>query len=160
MPIILGGVVRQISFFQEVSQYTPQVAGTITGNFDKVTVSELVPQVLPIVRAERQKQRAEALDALDTAMNEGKVVSTIEEVWRLANEGRGQLPLVEKGYHVPAVVAENGGLKVVDEPGGTDVMDDAVDEIIEAVLAKGGEVMLMEDGALPDHRSIALTLRY
>jgi hypothetical protein len=49
---------------------------------------------------------------------------------------------------------------VVAEPGGTKVMDDAVDEIIEAVLAKGGEVMIVDDNALPDHNQIALTLRY
>lgn len=160
LPLILGGVIRQISFFQEVSQYASQVAGTITGNFDKATVAELVPEVWPFVQEVRGKQRAAALAALDAAMGEGKVVSAIEEVWRLANDGRGKLLLVEKGYHVPAVVDDKGGLQVVAEPGGTEVMDDAVDEIIEAVLAKGGEVMLLEDGTLPDHRHIALTLRY
>jgi hypothetical protein len=159
-PLILGGVIRQISFFQEVSEYTSQVAGTISGNFDKATVSEMVPEVWPFVQEVRDRQRADALAALDAAMGEGKVVSAIEEVWRLANEGRGKLLLVEKGYHVPAVVDERGGLQVVEAKGGTDVMDDAVDEIIEAVLAKGGEVMLMDDDALPDHRHIALTLRY
>ena len=66
---------------------------------------------------------------------------------------------MEKGYHVPAVVDEKGGLQVVTEPGGTKV-DDAVDEIIEAVLAKGGEVMIVDDNALSDHNHIALTLRY
>ncbi|MFZ4676653.1 MAG: hypothetical protein ACOYM4_13345, partial [Nodosilinea sp.] len=104
--------------------------------------------------------RTDALAALDTAQGEGKVVSAIEEVWRLAQDGRGKLLLVEKGYHVPAVVDEQGGLQVVAEPGGTEVMDDAVDEIIEAVLAKGGEVMIVDNDALPDHGSIALTLRY
>lgn len=160
LPLILGGVIRQISFFQEVSQYTAQVAGTITGNFDKATVSELVPEVWPFVQGVREQQRQSALAALDVARGEGKVVSAIEEVWRLANEGRGKLLLVEKNYHVPAVVDDKGGLQVVAEPGGTEVMDDAVDEIIEAVLAKGGEVMLLEDGSLPDHQPIALTLRY
>ncbi len=160
LPIILGGVIRQISFFQEVSQYTAQVAGTLTGNFDKATVSELVPEVWPIVQGVRGQLRADALQSLDTAMGEGKVVSAIEEVWRLANDGRGKLLLVEKGYHIPAVVDEKGGLQVVEAKGGTEVMDDAVDEIIEAVLAKGGEVMLLEDGALTNHNRIALTLRY
>lgn len=160
LPIVLGGVVRQIAFFQEVSQYNGQVVGTLTGNFDQATLVELVPQVWPIIEGVRDQQREAALKALDTATGEGKVVSTIEEVWRLANEGRGKLLLVEKGYHVPAVVTEGGGLETVAEPGGTQVMDDAVDEIIEAVLAKGGEVMLMEDGALPNAQRIALTLRY
>lgn len=160
LPIILGGVVRQIAFFQEVSQYTNLVVGTLTGNFDKASLSELVPSVWPLVEGVRNQQREDALKDLDAATGEGKVVSTIEEVWRLANEGRGKLLLVEKGYHVPAVVTANGGLETVSEVGGTDVMDDAVDEIIEAVLAKGGDVMLMDDGALPNGQRIALTLRY
>lgn len=160
LPIVLGGVIRQISFFQEVSAYTSQVAGQITGNFDKATVSELMPEVWPIVQGVRAQQRADALGALDTAMDEGKVVSMIEEIWQLAQEGRGKLLLVEKGYHVPAVLDDRGGLQVVEAKGGTEVMDDAVDEIIEVVLARGGEVMLMEDGALSNHNRIALTLRY
>ncbi|MFQ4138938.1 hypothetical protein PGN35_021745 [Nodosilinea sp. PGN35] len=160
LPIVVGGVIRQISFFQEVSQYTSQIAGTITGNFDSATEAELVPQVWPFVQEVRAQQRQEALAALDAAMGEKKVSTALEEIWQLANEGRGQLLLVEGNYHVPGVVDDQGGLQVVEEKGGTEVMDDAIDEIIEAVLAKGGEVMLMEDGALADHHGIALTLRY
>ncbi len=123
-------------------------------------MAELVPEVWPIVREVRDRQRADALAAIDAAMGESKVVSTLEEVWRLAQDGRGKLLLVEKGYHVSAVVDEKGGLQVVAKPGGTEVMDDAVDEIIEAVLAKGGEVMIVDDNALADHNHIVLTLRY
>ncbi len=160
LPIILGGVVRQISFFQEVSGYTAQVAGTISGNFDKATVSELVPEVWPFVQEVRAQQRTDALAALDTAIGEKKVSTALGEIWQLANEGRGKLLLVESGYHVPGVVDDKGGLQIVEAKGGTEVMDDAIDEIIEAVLAKGGEVMLVNDGALADYHGIALTLRY
>jgi hypothetical protein len=160
LPIIVGGVIRQISFFQEVSQYTSQIAGTITGNFDSVTEAELMPQVWPIVQEVRAQKRADALAALDTAMSEKKVASSLEEIWQLAHEGRGQLLLVENGYRISAKVDDKGGIQVVDEKGGTDVMDDAVDEIIEAVLDKGGEVMLMDDEALADYDRITLTLRY
>jgi hypothetical protein len=160
LPLILGGVDRQISFFQEVSQHTKLIAGTITGNFDKATIPELIPQVWPIVRSVREGQQADALQALDDAMGAQNVVSTIGEAWRLAQEGRGKLLLVEKSYHVPAILSENGGLELVDEPGGTYVMDDAVDEVIEVVLAKGGSVVMVDDGALSIHQQIALILRY
>ncbi len=119
-----------------------------------------MPQVWPIVQEVRAQQRADALATLDTAMSEKKVASALEEIWQMANEGRGQLLLVENGYHIPAVVDEKGGLQIVDEKGGTDVMDDAIDEIMEVVLAMGGEVMLMDDGVLADYDRIALTLRY
>ena len=160
LPLILGGVNRQISFFQEVSEYKGEIAGTLTGNFDRATVSELAPDIWELAQSVRQKRHDDALKALDEAMGQQKVVSTIEEVWRLANDGRGKVLLVEKNYHVPAVVTKNGGLEVVKESGGTDVMDDAVDEIIESVLLKGGEVELMDDGELTNHQKIALILRY
>jgi hypothetical protein len=160
LPLIVGGVVRQVSFFQEVSQYTPSIAGTFGGNFDKATIAELTPQVWPIVQSVREAQQADALQALENAISAQAFVSTVEEAWRLAQEGRGKLLLVEKNYHVPAVLTENGGLKLVEEPGGTEVIDDAVDEVIEAVLAKGGEIAIVDNGALAIHQRIALTLRY
>ncbi|RZM79425.1 AOC03_06830 family ribosome hibernation factor [Leptolyngbya iicbica] len=160
LPLILGGVKRQISFFREVSEYKGDIVGTLTGSHDRATLAELTPDIWAIAQTIRQQRHDDALQALDRAMSQQKVVSAIEEVWRLANDGRGQLLLVEKNYHVPAVVTENGGLKTVAEPGGTDVMDDAVDEIIEAVLLKGGEVELMDDGELANHQKIALILRY
>jgi len=166
-PLIVGGVVRQISFFQEVSQYTSAIVGTLTGNFDKTSLPELIPQVLPIMQSVRQTQKTEALQALDAAVSAQKVISTLGEVWRLAQEGRGQLLLVEKNYHVPAVLSENGDLVLVENVGGTEVIDDAVDEIIEVVLAKGGRVALVEEDSLNDYQKncldftlLDLTLRF
>jgi len=40
------------------------------------------------------------------------------------------------------------------------VIDDAVDEVIEEVMVKGGGVVFVDDGALEQHRRIALILRY
>jgi hypothetical protein len=160
LPLIVGGVDRQISFFQEVSQYTSTIAGTITGNFDRAAVHELVPRAWPIVQTVRQAQQANALQDLEKAIGAQKFVSTIGEAWRLAQEGRGKRLLVEKNYHVPAIVSETGKLELVDQAGGVEIMDDAVDEVIELVLAKGGEVTLVDDGELSAHQRMALILRY
>jgi hypothetical protein len=160
LPLIVGGVDRQVSFFQEVSQHAQAIAGNLLGNFDKVSIHELMPQVWPIVQSVREEKRINALQQLDDAVSAQKFVSTVGEAWRLAQEGRGKLLLVEKGYHEPAILSENGGIELVDQPGGTEVMDDAVDEVMEAVLAKGGDVVLVEDGTLAVHQRIALILRY
>ena len=160
LPLIVGGVVRQVSFFQEVSQHASAIAGTLGGNLDKATLPELAPQTWEIVQSVRQSQQAGALQSLDDAISAQLVVSTIEEAWQMAQAGRGKLLLVEKNYHVPAILNEKGKFELVEAVGGTDVMDDAVDEIIEAVLAMGGNVAIVDDGSLADHRHIALTLRY
>jgi Bacterial archaeo-eukaryotic release factor family 3 len=160
LPLIVGGVDRQISFFQEVSQHASAIAGTLSGNLDRATIHELTPQVWAIMQSVRETQQTDALQELAAAVGAQKVVSTIEEVWRLAQAGRGKRLLVEKNYHLPAILTANGGLEVVEQAGGTEVMDDAVDEIIEAILAKGGSVSLVEDGSLSADQQIALILRY
>jgi hypothetical protein len=160
LPLIVGGVDRLVSFFQEVSEHSAAIAGTLLGNFDRATSHEITPEVWAIVETVREAQQNDALTTLDEAVSAQKFVSTVGEAWRLAQEGRGKLLLVEKGYHEPAILSSNGGIELVAEPGGTEVIDDAVDEIIEAVLANGGEVALVEDGSLAQHQRIALVLRY
>lgn len=81
LPLIVGGVDRQVSFFREVSQHSLSIAGTLSGNFDKATIHELTPQVWSIVQSERIAQQADALQSLDDAMGAQAVVSTIGEAW-------------------------------------------------------------------------------
>lgn len=160
LPLVVGGVDRQVSFFQEVTQYPQSITGVLSGNYDKASLPELTPHVWSAIQPFREIQRQEALQELEDGVNAQRVVSTIGEVWRLANEGRGKLLLVEKNYHIPAILTEDGNFQLVDEPSGTDVMDDAVDEIIEVVLAKGGKVVMVDDGSLSAYQQIALILRY
>jgi hypothetical protein len=39
-------------------------------------------------------------------------------------------------------------------------MQDAVDEIIEAILLKNGKVVFMDNGTLEEYQQVALILRY
>lgn len=69
--------------------------------------------------------------------------------------------LVEKDYHEAGKLDESGLLLLpADDPTAPDVIPDAVDETIEAVLSKGGEVVFTENGQLADYQRIALVLRY
>jgi hypothetical protein len=67
---------------------------------------------------------------------------------------------VEEGLFFPARLSDDGDLLLpatdVEHP---EVLDDAVDELIELVLDRGGWVALVDDGALAAHGGVALTLR-
>jgi len=74
--------------------------------------------------------------------------------------GRGNLLLVEEDFHYPARLDETGErLEAAEDPAAPGVMEDAVDEIIEAVLSKKGQVVFVDNGRLEAHQSIALVLR-
>lgn len=69
-----------------------------------------------------------------------------------------------KGSLVPghefAGRTEDGRLVAVDDRDAPGVVDDAVDELIEAVLARGGTAQLVPDGTLDDLGRVALLTRH
>jgi hypothetical protein len=68
---------------------------------------------------------------------------------------------VEQSFEYPARLDEDSqNLIPAEDVTAPDVIDDAVDEIIEFVIGMGGKVTFMEDGQLEEHQRIALILRY
>ncbi len=161
LPLAVVGVDRYLAFFNELSSYKNDIITTLTGSHDKTSAHELGQLVWPLVKENFATRRLARLEELDKAIGERKFVSTVGEAWRLAGEGRGKLLLVEEDFHFPARLDDTGThLLAADDPTAPDVIDDAVDEIIEMVLEKGGEVAFVENGQLETHQRIALILRY
>lgn len=161
LPLVVVGVDRFLSFFNEVTDHKDSILTTLQGSHDKTSAHELAKLVWPLVKAALSEKRRLVLSELEKAIAERKFVSTVGEVWRLANDGRGRILLVEEGFHYPARVDETGRIISPDDNvGAQDVKDDAVDGIIETVLEKQGQVVFLDDGQLELHRRIALILRY
>ncbi len=161
LPLVVVGVNRYLSFFNEVTDHKSAVLATLQGSHDKTAAHELGQLVWPLMKEALAGQRQQVLDELDKAVGERKFVSTIGEAWRMANDGRGSLLLVEEDYHFPGRVDESGRhLIPAEDVTSPDVLDDAVDELIETVLSKQGRVAFVGNGQLEAHQRIALVLRY
>jgi hypothetical protein len=103
--------------------------------------------------------RAEALARLEAARSTRRYAGGLEEAWELASDGRIELLVVEENYCVPARIVD-GHVVEVSDPAALGVVDDVIDELIEAVIAKAGEVVVVPDGDLVDHGRVAAVLRY
>lgn len=161
LPLALVGVDRYLAFFREVSPHAGAVVTTLTGNHDKTPAHDLGKLVWPLVEQNLAIRRAEALKELNAAVGAQKYASTLGEAWRFTHEGRVDALLVEEDYHQAVRVADDGmTLTPVDDPTLPGVIEDAVDEIIAMVLDKGGRVVFVDNGALPQHQRIATILRY
>jgi hypothetical protein len=161
LPVILLGVDRHLAFFNELTAHKDSIIGTVTGSHDKTSPHELSKLVAPLLVKYMDDKRKDALAQLDKATSEKKIASTVRDVWALAHEGRGDLLLVEDDFHYPARLDESGkNIIPADDPTATNVIDDAVDEIIEEVLNKKGKVVFLQSGQLSEHGRIALILRY
>ena len=161
LPLGLVGIERHQSSFLEVSSHAESVIARTFGNYDHLTAHDLGRVVWPTVSEGFKARRLEVLHQLGNAVGQHRAASTLSEVWYQARLGRGDLLLVEDGYHQPARVNDRGLLDLrVHDATAPDVLDDAVDEVITAVLTKSGRVVFVEDGELAIHHRIALILRY
>jgi hypothetical protein len=93
------------------------------------------------------------------AVGEGRAVTGMDEVWTLAEQGRGRLLVVEEDYrHEPSVLTE-GRLVRAPVPQGPDVITDPVDEVVETVVRSGGSVEFVPSQRLGELGRVGLLLR-
>jgi hypothetical protein len=161
VPLALAGVDRHQSFFRQVSTRSSDVIATLAGNYDHLSAHDLGQRIWPEVRNAFAAQQQEVLEEVAAATGQHRLASTLSEVWHLVRLGRGDLVVVEEGYHQPARIDERGELDFhIDDPAAPEVLDDAVDEVITQAIDRGGRVAFVKDGDLSIHDRIALVLRY
>lgn len=161
LPLAIVGVKRNLAFFDEVSKHNKSTLCTLEGSHDKTSPHELGALIWPLVLESLAIQRKEIFTKLEKAIGARLFASGIQSVWQAAHEGRGAILLVEQGFHTSARVDSTGiNLIPADNLAERGVLDDAVDELIEITLAKGGQVVFTEDGTLELHQRIILILRY
>lgn len=159
LPLFIFGIEKFASVYATISNVP--VAGTMNGNFDKASEDELGRKAWLLVRKHLEEKRVETREKMLAAEDKGRLISTMEEIWTASREGRGEILLVEEGFHYPAVADRSGGgISPADDPDRPGVIDDAVDEVIEAVIESGGSTVFFPDGALGKDRRIALIARY
>lgn len=159
-PLVLAGSKRALATFTDLSVNLDRLAGSIPVNLSTEPLSVLAQRIRPTMERYLLSRQNDALALLDQRVGARRVVSGMADAWLAARTERPEMLCVEQGLFYPARVSNDGDLLVpatdIEHP---DVIDDAVDELIELVLERGGWVALVDDGALAAHGGVALTLR-
>ncbi|MBW3635229.1 MAG: hypothetical protein KY445_02030 [Armatimonadetes bacterium] len=161
LPIVVTGVTRNLAFWDELSANKTHIAGTLEGSHDSTNHHELGQLVWPIMQEYMATQRAEVLERLGDAIGAKKYAAGMGECWQMAQEGRGEVLIVEEDFHYPGQLHPCGLLMPAEtDLADADFMGDAVDDLIECVLDKGGRVVFVDNGSLETHGRIAMITRY
>lgn len=158
LPLVVVGVERNLAFFREVTRHNDAIGGLLAGNHETTPSDKLGKLVWPVFESGATNRRTDALVQLDKAVSQHTHASGIAQVWREAAGAMCRSLLVEKDYKYSADVSPDGQV-LLPHTGGKGSLDDAVDEVIERVLATGGEVFFFAPGDLDVHQKIAAVLR-
>ncbi len=157
LPTVVAGVNRTAR--DVAKSCNVDAIGIIRGNHDRTSWVDLHNQAWPLVCDWLRTDNQRALDHLDKARGANRYAGGVNEVWELANDSRVDLLVVEETYAYPARL-RNGQRVAAADIEASDVIDDAIDELIEIVLNNRGRVAIIPDGRLADHDRLAAVLRY
>ncbi|MGA7304750.1 MAG: hypothetical protein WBW88_07735, partial [Rhodothermales bacterium] len=130
------------------------------GDYAAVSSSDLGKIVWSVVKQVLAGENDRALDELQAAAESKTIVIGFDAVGRAVQSVGASTLFVEDDYHVRGSVRETDGALVLSpHVDVSDVIDDAVDHIVEKVLAKGGNVVFLESNTMTKFQKIALIVR-
>lgn len=132
----------------------------VTGSHDRAKASRLIELARPGLDLHLQQQRVRALERLDVAVRQRRSAVGVHHVWTSAKREDIETLIVDETFRYPAWTTLGGQSLVrafsADMP---DVLDDAVDEIIEMVQRVDGAVIFVAEGTLGTDQIAAIRLR-
>ncbi|MFC0599076.1 chemotaxis protein [Streptomyces palmae] len=164
-PLYLIGATPALSLLEDVGNASKAaVARIVKGGLTGGPASALT-EVVAEARAEQSARDAErVLTRIDQAQGRRTFAAGLDEVYQVVKERRIDLLAVEEDYQRTVRVTEEHLVPVDPETAtaelGSQVMEDIVDEIIEAALDAGSEVVFVPEGTLAAHDRIAAVLRF
>lgn len=157
--VVLAGDVRNISYYKEIADYKNIFIGQVEGNYDNTKAQEVVNYAYAVVCKYIVDKQDKAIEDLSRTENEQKLLLDLNDIYLAAKEGRGSKLFVEKNYIQPAVI-KNNEIILKDNPSGSDIRDDIVNDIIELIVNNGGDVLFCDVGKLKNYNKIVLVARY
>ncbi len=134
--------------------------GFVPVNYNQLAPHKIAADAWALVSQVQRQERAKAIDEVIEAVKQGKVITDLQEIYRAAKEGRGDLLVVYEHFKLPARITGPFSFEPVADASMLGVIDDLTGEIAWEVYAKKGRVVFTEQEAMRKLGDIALKVRY
>ena len=161
-PLIVAGDTKILSAFRSITSHSKNIACNIPGNYLSLNESELGVLTWKAIKLFLDNKMEKPVNDFREKVGQGLGITGIENIWKAVMEGRGFKLLVEKDFSIPAYVKNTNDYELYLRPPKEPhkALPNVVNNLIETVLDKNGEVFLVENDILKDYGRIALITRY
>jgi hypothetical protein len=158
--VVVAGRKKNLSMFESVTTHQEAFVAVVEGDYARTSPHDMGKIVWPVVKEAMAGGRKKAMHDLEKAAADQKVASGIDSVTQSVESGAGATLFVEENYHVKGSLHEAGPSLVYSRDVDIrEVLDDAVDVLIEKVLEGGGNVVFLDGGSLIEYQRIAMITR-
>jgi hypothetical protein len=162
-PFFVGGSKDDIGIFSHVTVNSKFITGFIEGSPDRCSEADLRMMLRPELRKYSEREKEAFLQGFQDLIGTGRVIWGINEIWKHAAEGKIHTLLVEKDFGCKGAISQDGRT-LVSEKNAKDnncrISEDIVNDLIELIIDKGGDVMFVENGKLTKFDRAACILSF
>ncbi|THU39573.1 hypothetical protein FAM09_13810 [Niastella caeni] len=162
VPLIVTGENKDLAYFSQVTGHLQNIACNIPGNYMTFNNTELGDLTWKAVKLFLDNKKTNLVRDFKEKIGEGLGLTGIENIWKAVQEGRGYKLLVEKDLSVAGYIGNNNDYEMHLHPPKQPhhLEPGVVNRLIEAVLEKNGEVIIMDNDSLEEFGRLALITRH
>ena len=158
LPVFVLGVTKILGHFKKLTKHEAAISAYIEGNYEELSFPKLYEVLKPHLDIWRHEKQEKIIDLLDEADGKHRLVAGVKAVWEAVSNNMGHRLFVESDYIFSAQHGSNeSAIEELTKPYNEfSYIRDAVDDMIEKVLANGGDVEFAEHDVLKEYEHIAL----
>ncbi|MFT3823414.1 MAG: hypothetical protein QM731_05815 [Chitinophagaceae bacterium] len=159
LPVVVAANRAVFDLLLQVGDLAQIYAGHFPIDHHSTAPHQLAEKAWPVIKELQQAGRTAAINEVFAGVSSGRVITDLEEIWKAAKEGRGELLLVKNNYSQPVGITRQG-FEITDQATVPGITDDIVNEIAWEVIDKKGRAFFTDQSALDELGEIALLTRY
>lgn len=129
-------------------------------NYNNTAKHFIASQSWEIIKELQKQRRKDAISEMIEAVSKSKVHTDLQDIYRAAKEGRGDLLIISESYAQPVKFTGDFSFKLVEEANQPGVVDDITNDIAWEVLSKKGRVVFINKEEMKEFGNIALKIRF
>lgn len=160
LPVIVVTESRNYDYYLEVADNKSPFVANIDRLPNEKDASKIVSKAWETISNIINERNASRIEEIGQAKSSNTLVLDYNEIWSTIQQGLAKTLFVKKGFMQPAIIdEENLRIELTDDPTAPDAVDDIVDEMIEQVIAYGGDIVFVKGDDLDDYNNLALVTR-
>lgn len=153
---VVATVEDNYHMLQQVADKPGIYLGHVDKNYKERQPHHIGADAFELMEQRMSDARKAAVEEMQEAVSQSKVITDLSEIYRAAKEGRGDMLIARNGFKQAVRKGDNNTIELVDEANGDDIMS----ELAMEVYGKKGRVIFADDEEAKGLVPIALKLRY
>lgn len=159
-PLIVASTPKIAAAFQAISRYPHLLHEHVAGSFANAKLEDLHARAWPLVQAYSEARLRDATQRYGNLISRDRALDDLNSIARFAVQGRIRDLLVDRDAHLWGRMDRTTGAIELHKTQVDAHDDDLLDDIAEAVLLRGGEILTLARKDMPTSSPVAATLRW